>query len=108
MGDSASFDRDAGEPPADFKADVRGLPPARAHLARLVAWARRKHDTLSVLETGRKKVAAQIEAAESTANKRLAADVDASALSIVERIRRGADCVLDFSAKKQRDATTAP
>ena len=52
------------ELPADLAADVRGPPPARAWLATLVAWRRRVADAGASLEVGRRRIAAQIDAAE--------------------------------------------
>jgi hypothetical protein len=85
MGEVVNFDR---EPPTDLGADVRGLPPARAALARFVAWRRREADALAQLEAGRGKLAAQVERAEESKRREEAA-VDAEASSIVSQIKQG-------------------
>ncbi len=96
MGDVVNFDRD---PPADLGADVRGLPPARARLARFVAWRRRETDALAMLEAGRGKLMVRIEKAEEAGHRESAA-VNAAAASVVEQIKRGLDWTLGAVRKR--------
>lgn len=102
MGTILSFNSDAGEPPADIQADVRGMTPARARLARFVAWGRRERDGLATLEAGRGKVAAQVEAAEA---RRQAhdAEIEAEAEGIADKIKRGLDWTLSFAAPRRAE-----
>ena len=96
MGDVVNFDR---EPPADLGADVRGLAPARARLARFVVWRRREADALAMLKAGRGKLMVRIERAEEAGHRESAA-VDAAAASVVEQIKRGLDWTLSAVRKR--------
>jgi hypothetical protein len=100
MGELIRIVSDAGEPPADIQADTCGMTPARVRLARFGAWARRERDALATLEAGRGKVAAQVEDAEARRQAR-AAEVEAEAASIAERIRNGLDFVLTLAAPRR-------
>jgi hypothetical protein len=76
-------------------ADVRGLPPARAALARVVAWRRKEQDALATLKAGRARIAARIEAAKAEIAQDHA-QAEAEAASILDSVRRGAEFALSF------------
>jgi hypothetical protein len=64
-------DGQAGDPPDDVKADIRGLPPERARLAQFVAWRRLVAERLANLDAGIAELGADI-ARVDEAKERLA------------------------------------
>jgi hypothetical protein len=101
MGNVVTFGA-AGDPPAVISVDTRGMTPARARLARFVAWGHCERDALATLEAGRGKVAAQVEAAEARRQAH-AAEVEAEAEGIADKIKRGLDWTLSFAAPRRAE-----
>jgi hypothetical protein len=102
MGEVVSLEQ---EPPSDLAVDTRGLPPARARLARFIAWAQSERAALERLNAGRREIAKRIAAGEAEVQREAAA-VDADAQSIVESVRRG--IAWSFDAFRPRPVEVGP
>jgi hypothetical protein len=89
MGDLVSFD----QIPDDVAADVSGLTPARAKLARHAAWISHVEAELARLTAGKARLETEI-AKANAARDDLEARVNEDAASLVDRIRGGLEWAL--------------
>jgi hypothetical protein len=81
---------DADDIPAGIVANAGGLPPQRARLARYLAWRNTVADDLAALQAGRDKLVDQIAKADRTKGE-VAEAADASAATVLDKIKRGLD-----------------
>ncbi len=79
---------DGSAPPTNLKVDVRGLTPARAQLARHIAWIASVEAELATLVAGREKLADHIGRLDRVEAKHRQ-DKTAAAMSILDRVRSG-------------------
>jgi hypothetical protein len=78
-----------GDIPADIVADVRGLPPSRASLARFQVWQKQVADDVARLKAGRDNLKAALSRAEE-ATARHERLIERDAASLADKIREGA------------------
>src|SRR5580704_15592124 len=82
-----------GDIPAGIVARTRGLPPARARLARYLAWRKQVADDLARLEAGKARLVGDIgkvDAAKAALETRLASD----SASLLDMVKVGANWAL--------------
>jgi hypothetical protein len=92
------------EPPASLKVDVRGLPPRRAELAKLVAWRDSILSELEIQSSGRRDLEDHIKRlkqSQSVADS----ETQSAAENVVDRIKQGLGWVI-IPSKPAPDCST--